>query len=257
MRNVGLDLLSADRRLPGGEPVRCPLGHLRLEYKWSGPGVITIWGEGSGISLGICSRVGEYAVVFSEIDRNLLERCLARKPRSWEDFVDRFLGLFYHVVDHTAAAANIKLSPDDRDDICAEIFLRLIENDFAILRRFRGQASLATYLAVVGRRIAVRLLRERAPARRTPGELEELLGPSEPLTFDFASREEVEKLLENLPEGESKALRLFYLEGKSYTEIARELGVAENTVGPILSRARERLRRQLATHDASSQKFAD
>ncbi len=90
-------------------------------------------------------------VVFSEIDRNLLERCLARKPRGWEDFVNRFLALFYQVVDHTASLFNLELSPSDRDDICAEILLRLVENDFAILRRFRGQASLASYLAVVGR----------------------------------------------------------------------------------------------------------
>jgi len=41
-------------------------------------------------------------VALSEIDRNLLQRCLARKPRAWEDFVDRFMGLVVHVVNHSA-----------------------------------------------------------------------------------------------------------------------------------------------------------
>ncbi len=192
-------------------------------------------------------------VGFSEIDRNLLERCLARKPRSWEDFVDRFLSLFYHVVDHTAAAANIRLSPADRDDVCAEIFLRLIENDFAILRRFRGQASLASYLAVVARRITLRLLREKMPPPGSEVQLGQLLHVAPPIEQQLGSREEVERLLERLPETESRAIKLFYLEGKPYVEIARALGVSENSVGPILSRARENLRRHLATQAALSQ----
>ena len=42
------------------------------------------------------------AVALSEIDRNLFARCLARKPRAWDDFVDRFMGLVLHVIDHSA-----------------------------------------------------------------------------------------------------------------------------------------------------------
>ena len=34
-----------------------------------------------------CARI--LSVALSEIDRNLLQRCLARKPRAWEDFVER------------------------------------------------------------------------------------------------------------------------------------------------------------------------
>lgn len=189
-------------------------------------------------------------MVLSEIDRNLLERCLARKPRSWEDFVDRFLGLFYHVVDHSASACHVKLSPADRDDLCAEILLRLVENDFAILRRFRGQASLATYLAVVGRRIALRWLRERMA--KGPPELPPPGAPADQEAFaDVGAREDIERLLAKLPEPDSRAMRLFYLEGKPYAEIARELGVSPNSIGPILSRARERLKRELASQGSS------
>jgi RNA polymerase sigma-70 factor (ECF subfamily) len=194
-------------------------------------------------------------VVFSEIDRKLLERCLARKPRGWEDFVDRFLALFYHVVDHTAALRDIPLTPADRDDICAEILLRLTENDFAILRRFRGQASLATYLAVVGRRIAVKLLKQRIPQpQRLMGDQSQVVEESQFVT-DLGSRDEVEELLKHLPETEARAMRLFYLEGKRYGEIARELGVAENSVGPILSRARETLRKQIKMREGTPERI--
>ncbi|MHC4398951.1 MAG: hypothetical protein ACYTG0_04655 [Planctomycetota bacterium] len=49
----------------------------------------------------------------SEIDRNLLERCLERKPRAWEDFVDRFMGLFAHVVNHTAQVRSMRVTRED------------------------------------------------------------------------------------------------------------------------------------------------
>ena len=78
---------------------------------------------------------------YSEIDRNLLEPCLQQKPRAWEDFVDRFMGLVIHVVNHTARARSIRLSAADRDDLCAEVFLAAIKNDFALLRNFRGKST--------------------------------------------------------------------------------------------------------------------
>ena len=56
-------------------------------------------------------------MALSEIDRSLLARCLHGKPRAWEDFVDRFMGLVIHVVNHTARARSVRLSIADRDDL--------------------------------------------------------------------------------------------------------------------------------------------
>jgi RNA polymerase sigma-70 factor (ECF subfamily) len=182
-------------------------------------------------------------VALSEIDRNLLERCLKRKPRAWEDFVDRFLGLVLHVIKHTAQARGIRLSPQDRDDLCAEVFLHLLKDDFAILRHFRGQASLATYLTVVARRIIVR----RLLAMQSQSTLSQNL-PSEPAASTpppetrLANREEAQRLLSQLDGVEAEVVRLFHLEGKSYQEISQATGIPENSIGPILSRARAKLR---------------
>ena len=52
---------------------------------------------------------GSFAWRLSEIDRNLLERCIQKKPRAWEDFVDRFMGLVLHVINHTAQARSVRL----------------------------------------------------------------------------------------------------------------------------------------------------
>ena len=82
-------------------------------------------------------------VALSEIDRSLLDRCLSRKPRAWEDFVDRFMGLVVHVINHTAQCRSINLSAADREDLAAEVFLAIVDNDMAVLRHFRGRSSLA------------------------------------------------------------------------------------------------------------------
>ena len=78
------------------------------------------------------------AVALTEIDRSLLERCLAEEPGAWKDFVDRFIGLFIHVINHSAHARSVRLSPDDIDDLCAEVFVALLADNYGALRRFRG-----------------------------------------------------------------------------------------------------------------------
>ncbi len=183
----------------------------------------------------------------SEIDRNLLERCLQKKPRAWEDFVDRFMGLVLHVIRHTAQARSMRLSPEDRDDLCAEVFLGVIRNDFAVLRNFRGQSSLATYLTVVARRIVVRDLLARGPGARlaegtqhSPQTIPDPHVGAEQLAID---RDDVEQLLGGLQGTEALVVRMHYLEGKSYQQISTLIGMPENSIGPILSRAREKLRR--------------
>jgi RNA polymerase sigma-70 factor, ECF subfamily len=187
-------------------------------------------------------------VALSEIDRNLLERCLQRKPRAWEDFVDRFTGLVIHVVNHTARARSIRLSSADRDDLCAEVFLATVKNDFAVLRNFRGKSSLATYLTVVARRIVVKeLLARMSAAKLGDGPLvhgaQAVPDPHPSVEERLGDREEVERLLQGLKGTEAVVVRMFHLEGKSYEEIGLAVGMPPNSIGPVLSRARNRMRR--------------
>jgi RNA polymerase sigma-70 factor, ECF subfamily len=185
-------------------------------------------------------------VALTEIDRSLLTRCVTSHPGAWRDFVDRFLGLFVHVVHHTAQARSVPVTDELVDDLCAEVFVRLLENDFAILRRFRGQSSLATYLTVIARRIVVKEIAKRRMA--------EAMGHVNAHVNDapandhherrIEDRDEVERLLADLPPQDAEIVRRYHLDGKSYREISRELGMPENTIGPALSRARQRLRQR-------------
>lgn len=184
------------------------------------------------------------SVALSEIDRNLLQRCLQRKPRSWEDFVDRFMGLVVHVVNHTAQARSVRLSSEDRDDLCAEFFLTLVKDNFAVLRRFRGQSSLATYLTVVARRVVVHeiLTRKSAAPLDDGGIGRPVADTQQAVEQRIEDKDEVHRLLEHLEGTEAQVVRMFHLEGKNYYEISVAVGLAENSIGPMLSRARAKMR---------------
>jgi len=47
------------------------------------------------------------------------------------------------------------LGPQDRDDFEAEVYLKLIDDEYAVLRRFKGRSSLATYLVTVIQRVCL------------------------------------------------------------------------------------------------------
>jgi RNA polymerase sigma-70 factor (ECF subfamily) len=182
-------------------------------------------------------------VALSEIDRNLIQRCLARSPRAWEDFVDRFMGLVIHVVNHTAKCRSIRLTREDRDDLASQVFLAIVGEEFAVLQRFRGECSLATYLTVVARRVVVHQLLDRKIAAPLQGSLEEAVGSDgEEAEQRISDREQVQRLLSGLQETEAAVVKMYHLEGKSYREISAATGMSENTVGPTLSRARLKMR---------------
>jgi RNA polymerase sigma-70 factor (ECF subfamily) len=189
-------------------------------------------------------------VALTNLDRDLLKRCLAHQPGAWNDFIDRFLGLVYHVIHHSAHLRSTPLRPEDVEDMAAEVLLQIVAHDYAILRQFRGNSSLATYLTVIARRICVHELARRFATREVQpsgerGDLDDVEAEDAPRTPGLESLEEVEKLLSKLPSREREVVRLHYIEGRSYEEISTELNIPVNSIGPILSRARKKLRKDV------------
>src|ERR1019366_9256609 len=189
-----------------------------------------------GIAVGLIAR-----------DRELIRRCLHHEPGAWNDFVDRFLGLVYHVVQHTADMRSYPLTPEDKEDVSSQVLLKIVDHDYAALRQFRGKSSLASYLTVIARRTCVTELANRAQIKEKEGgaRANEHIHEKTPLSKPKAgleTLEEVGKLLKKLPSRERAVVRLFYLEGRSYEEISTELNIPVNSIGAILARARKKLR---------------
>jgi len=191
-------------------------------------------------------------VALTDVDKNLLKRCIAEEPGAWKDFVDRFLGLFIQVIRHSAQSRSVRISHEDEDDLCSEILLLLLADNYAILRRFSGHSALATYLTVIVRRITVQEIARRRLAEefghtnahqasveqagtRTNGNAE---------YQRIEDTEELQSILDELPPLDAEIVRLYHLESKSYREISSHLGIPENSIGPTLHRAREKMRKK-------------
>jgi RNA polymerase sigma-70 factor, ECF subfamily len=188
-------------------------------------------------------------VPLRDIDKQLIDRCLRKEPGAWNDFVDRYMGLIYHVIHHVSHARSIVLSADDIEDIAAEIFLEIVDDDYATLRRFKGVSSLPTYLTVIARRICVKEVVRRhreAELGHTNAHRASVNSVNEDGSGEaeaIASAEEVQRMLEDLSERDAEVVRLYHLKYLNYRQIGKQLGIPENSVGPILAKARQQLRR--------------
>jgi RNA polymerase sigma-70 factor (ECF subfamily) len=181
-------------------------------------------------------------------DRRLLDACIAGTRGGWEAFLERFAGLFAYVAVRTARQRGITMAAGERDDAVAEILLECLRNDAAVLRGFAGRSSLPTYLTVIARRVTVRrLLNGLPPTPTRPAETRSHFSGSVADGRDeaarIADREHVESLLGVLERDEARLIRLHHLEQRSYGEISHLTGMPLGSIGPALSRAREKMRR--------------
>jgi RNA polymerase sigma-70 factor, ECF subfamily len=177
-------------------------------------------------------------------DAALVQDCLRGSPGAWDRFVDRFAGLFHHVVDRTCSQRRLALSAADRDDVIAEILVEVLKENAAVLRGFAGRSSLATYLAVIARRTAVRMLShtDTHVVRVDLPTAAAAVVDHRPADHRRADREEIEGLMGCLEPDEARLIRLHHLEARSYGEISRLTGLPLGSIGPALSRARQKMR---------------
>jgi RNA polymerase sigma-70 factor (ECF subfamily) len=109
-----------------------------------------------------------------------------------------------------------------------------------VLRAFAGRSSLPTYLTVVARRVAVRGVLRTLESGHVPAAA--AAPPRRDATAHAVDREEVEALLAHLADDEARLVRLHHLEARSYGEISRITGMPLGSIGPALSRAREKMK---------------
>ncbi len=180
-------------------------------------------------------------------DSKLIQRCLSHQPGAWNDFVDRYLNLIYRVIHHTAHHRAVTLRPEDVEDLASEVLLQVVANNYAALRHFQGRSSLATYLTVICRRACIHLMARKFG---TAAIFKSIPAGSVPESGEYSedgsdSLEQVHDLLSQLPKRAREVVRLYYLEGRSYEDISAQMGIPVNSIGPLLSRARQRLRSKL------------
>jgi len=130
------------------------------------------------------------------------------------------------------------------EDVAQEVFLRI----WKALPGFQGQASLSTWIYAITRN---RCFTEFRKACNRPTlsihepETEALLHQfAAPAAESQSGREmDIDWMLSQLPEKYARAISLFYLEQRSYEEVAAMLGVPLGTVKTFLYRGKRELLR--------------
>lgn len=139
--------------------------------------------------------------------------------------------------------------------VAADLTSETLAEAFASRRRFRshGDGSASAWLyTIAGRRLGryLRRLRVDDAARRRLGMERIELAPDDVerieslIDFEHVGRE-VRQAFDGLRSDQREALRLRVIEGRSYREMARELGCSEETARARVSRGLKRLAAQL------------
>jgi RNA polymerase sigma-70 factor, ECF subfamily len=168
-------------------------------------------------------------------DAPLVQRLRQGDPEAGRQFVrEHYPGVYRYLLYLTGRR-------EAAEDLTQETFLQAWRR----LETFDNRGALRPWLHRIAHREFLQALRSRHPETSLEGLPEALAPPA----ADPAEAAELRTLLTRLPLEEREALVLHYLEGYSYQEIARIVGVPVTTVNYRLLEARARLRRELGEGD--------
>lgn len=164
-----------------------------------------------------------------------LEALLRGERAAWDRFVTRHAGVIF-------AAVRRRLVPAgrvaDAEDVVQDVFVRLCQHDFRLLRSYdAARARITTWLTVVAHSAAVDHLRR---LRRRTEDIE--TQPEAVLAVDPVVREEVK-----IPDGllsprQALVLELLYQRDMTPAEAAEAIGIDPQTVRSMHHKALVKLR---------------
>jgi RNA polymerase sigma-70 factor (ECF subfamily) len=166
-------------------------------------------------------------------DRELHRRILEGDEESIEYLLVDLCGLTLHFLARTYSC----------DDLLAQVYLLISENDWRRLRSWSGEGSLSAWVRTVALRICLREVKDRR--RLQPlGDGKEIpaAGPAGERRIDTRDLMEA---IGKLSKREQAVLILCELEGWSADEVAKSLRMSRANVYTINFRARAKVRKEL------------
>jgi RNA polymerase sigma-70 factor, ECF subfamily len=188
------------------------------------------------------------AVLRTSMDAALVARLVAGDDDALSTLYDTYSSVVYGL------ARSVSRDDQIASEVTQDVFTHVWEHpDRVDLRR----GTLRSYLGVIAHRRAVDAVR-RSESRshmedRVRVQSESVAPASDVQAVGDASRSwqrrRLAELLDALPKDQREALRLAYFEGRTYREVAVELGIPEGTAKSRLRLALARLREQLELDD--------
>lgn len=132
------------------------------------------------------------------------------------------------------------------EDIAQDVFVRV----WRALPSYDGRARFSTWLYAITRNAAISAQRRARPLlslsdAATFAEAEAVTGEDAPAPGGATDARAVAEAIAELPERQQQVVTLFYLQDRSYEEVADMLAMPLGTVKTLLHRARGRLQQRL------------
>lgn len=126
------------------------------------------------------------------------------------------------------------------EDTAQEVFIRV----WKALPAFRGESSLSTWIYTITRNTSITAARRNVAARTVSLAQPAVMAAAESVAAHPPTPDpvpDVATLLRRLPEHYRRVLALYYLEGRSYQDMADMLGTSIGTIKTYMHRARKEL----------------
>ncbi|MBZ5602525.1 MAG: sigma-70 family RNA polymerase sigma factor [Acidobacteriia bacterium] len=172
-------------------------------------------------------------------DEDLVRACRAGDQTAWGALVDKYKKLVYSV------PARYQLPPEEAADVFQGVWIDLYRD----LDRLERVAGLRAWLVTAAARRSM-LHKKRRQRLLKSGDLDPQFPDGAPFVdrlFENAQREQkLRDSIGRLPERCQRLVRMLFFEHppRPYSEVARELGLAEGSIGFIRGRCLEKLRKQ-------------
>lgn len=170
-------------------------------------------------------------------EQQLIARALDRDPIAERELYDAHVDRVYRLA--------FRMTGDDElaEEYTQQAFIRAFDR----LSTFRGEAALSTWLHAITVSVVYNGLRKVKRQRGRQVALGDAVGLSEPAPDPQPDlRERLKEAIDGLPLGYRTVFVMHEIEGYTHEEIAAALGVQPGTSKAQLSRARARLREELA-----------
>lgn len=177
--------------------------------------------------------------------QRLIERCIRREEKAWEEFIERFSGLLYYSARERLKRNKIAYGQEDIEDIVQAVFLEIWEKEK--LKEVRDRKKITAWLSVVAQTRAINYMKRKKERLLVREELYKIdninLDTSGQLDEDFVR--ELDKAMEGFNAREKLIFKLSAVYGKRHREIASFMHMPVNTVSTIMARKKKLLREKL------------
>lgn len=187
----------------------------------------------------------------------LVGRCADGDEAAWEEFLRRYGAFLEFMIRRALSSARGRLpTPDEVADVKHEVLAWLVAEDGRVLRTYRGESKLTSWIGVLVGRRARRIAARGSALEHKTVSLDALtpdatshLAVARGGDGEAAARDQALQVLataiEGLSERDRVLLRGAFYDQRSYVELAEELGVRTDSIGQLLFRAKKKLKERL------------